>query len=41
VLADGYRTADIVGPGATVVGTAEMGRLVVKHLEQMETVHAA
>jgi 3-isopropylmalate dehydrogenase len=41
VLAEGYRTADIVGPGATVVGTAEMGRLVVKHLEQMETVHAA
>jgi 3-isopropylmalate dehydrogenase len=41
VLRAGYRTADIAGPGATPVGTAEMGRLVVKELEQLETVHAA
>jgi 3-isopropylmalate dehydrogenase len=32
VLEDGYRTADIAGEGAQVVGTAEMGDLVVGRL---------
>ena len=32
VLADGYRTPDIATKGATVVGTREMGRLVVDAL---------
>ncbi|MEW6324665.1 MAG: 3-isopropylmalate dehydrogenase [Nitrospirota bacterium] len=41
VLRDGYRTGDIAEPGAKLVGTAEMGRLVVKQLEQMEIAHAA
>ncbi len=41
VLRDGYRTGDIAGPDAKIVGTAEMGRLVVKQLEQMEIGHAA
>jgi 3-isopropylmalate dehydrogenase len=32
VLAQGYRTRDIAEPGATTVGTREMGRLVVEAL---------
>jgi 3-isopropylmalate dehydrogenase len=32
VLAQGYRTRDIQSPGTTVVGTAEMGTLVLKAL---------
>jgi len=32
VLAQGYRTADIAGPGTQVVGTAPMGDLVVEAL---------
>jgi 3-isopropylmalate dehydrogenase len=32
VLAQGYRTRDIQSPGSTVVGTAEMGALVLKAL---------
>ena len=34
VLADGFRTRDIAEPGATTVGTREMGDLVVKALEK-------
>jgi 3-isopropylmalate dehydrogenase len=33
VLAQGYRTRDIHSPGAKLVGTAEMGTLVLKALE--------
>ena len=33
VLADGKRTADIDQPGASRVGTAEMGDAVVAHLK--------
>ena len=34
VLAQGYRTRDIAEPGATTVGTREMGDLVVEALEK-------
>ena len=30
VLADGYRSADIAGPGEKVTGTEEMGRLITE-----------
>jgi len=33
VLEQGYRTKDIAASGAKVVGTSEMGDLVVKELE--------
>ncbi|SHJ59742.1 3-isopropylmalate dehydrogenase [Paramaledivibacter caminithermalis] len=33
VLTDGYRTGDIYNKGTKLVGTAEMGRLVVKNLK--------
>jgi 3-isopropylmalate dehydrogenase len=33
VLEQGYRTRDIAGSGAKVVGTSEMGDLVVRELE--------
>ncbi|MDK2816316.1 MAG: 3-isopropylmalate dehydrogenase [Moorella sp. (in: firmicutes)] len=34
VLAQGYRTADIYVPGTTLVGTAEMGALVRRELQE-------
>ncbi|NLE46387.1 MAG: 3-isopropylmalate dehydrogenase, partial [Chloroflexi bacterium] len=34
VLAEGYRTRDIAAPGTTVVGTQEMGDLVIQRLGQ-------
>ena len=37
VLAEGYRTADIDEPGATRLGTIEMGDAVVAALKRQET----
>lgn len=34
ILTEGYRTADIHGPGTTLAGTREMGRLVVAALSE-------
>ena len=33
VLEEGYRTADIVAPGGSPVGTREMGRLILERLD--------
>jgi 3-isopropylmalate dehydrogenase len=41
VLRAGHRTADIAKPGATPIGTAEMGRLVVEQLERAGAVRVA
>jgi len=35
VLATGYRTADIASPGATVVGTREMGEAVIREMKRL------
>ena len=35
VLADGYRTADIMQPGMTKVGTAAMTDAILKALDQL------
>ena len=32
VLKEGYRTTDIMSEGKTLVGTREMGDLIVSHL---------
>jgi 3-isopropylmalate dehydrogenase len=32
VLAAGYRTGDIMSPGKTLVGTAQIGKLVTSYL---------
>lgn len=32
VLAEGYRTGDLMSPGKTLVGTEEMGKLVRSHI---------
>jgi 3-isopropylmalate dehydrogenase len=34
ILEKGYRTADVFSPGTTLVGTRQMGDLIVKDLEQ-------
>ncbi len=34
VLKDGYRTVDIMSPGCTLVGTAEMGRQILERIER-------
>lgn len=34
-LTDGWRTADILGPNSKLVGTRELGELIVQRIEQM------
>jgi len=32
VLAEGWRTPDIAGPGVTPIGTQKMGELICRHI---------